>query len=112
MVRERVGGEEREGSGVSRAERLCLAAEGRRIGDPVEGHPVSSEKWKGTSSRLPKYGVMDTPASTLSSRSTSFAAAVRMRTMESAAESKSRYRSPTIVLKSATFASAASLDHH
>ena len=58
---------------------------------------------------LPSSGVIDTPASTLSSLSTSFSAAVLMRTIESAAESKSRYRSPTIVLKSATFASAASL---
>ena len=46
---------------------------------------------------------------TLSILSTSLTAAPRILTIESAAESKSRYRSPTIVRKSATLAAAASL---
>ena len=44
-----------------------------------------------------------------SRRSTRLSAAVRMRTIESAAASKSRYRSPTMDRNSATLAAAASL---
>ena len=112
MVRESVGGEERDGSGVSRADILCRAADGRRTGDPDTKLEVQQSIRGMMCDDSPKSGVIETRASTLSSLSTSFSAAVRMRTIESAAESKSRYRSPTIVLRSATFASAASLDRH
>lgn len=43
-MRERVGGEESDASGVSRADRLCLAAEGRRIGEPASYVRVSPDE--------------------------------------------------------------------
>ena len=45
-MRERVGGEDSDASGVSRADRLCLAAEGRRIGEPAGQIRVSPDETK------------------------------------------------------------------